>query len=29
MRSCDIIDAKKKLSNANGMLREVIEGSDN
>ena len=29
MRSCDIIDAQKKLSNANGMLREVIEGSDN
>ena len=29
MRSCDIIEAQKKLSNANGMLREVIEGSDN
>ena len=29
MRSCDIIDAQKKLSNAKGMLREVIEGSDN
>ena len=29
MGSCDVIDAQKKLSNANGMLREVIEGSDN
>ena len=29
MRSCDIIDAQKKLSNTNGMLREVIEGTDN
>ena len=29
MRSCDIIEAQKKLSNAKGMLRKVIESSDN
>ena len=29
MWSCDIVDAQKKLNNANGMLREVIEVCDN
>ena len=29
IRSCNIIEAQKKLSNANGMLRKVIENKNN